>query len=257
MKKIPMRSRSEELAAKQKQKPNGLPLERTELWEAAHVARRGNKWRNLEGMLFGQLRVIKAMPTVEKYGRKHGAWICICSCGTKIKTLTNTLTSGHTTSCGCGKWNHAADHGHARVAYVSAEYCAWQQMLARCYYPGNYSYKNYGKKGITVCPRWRKSFRNFMSDMGNRPTGLSLERVNRHKGYSPNNCRWATRQDQANNTSRNVFVRFNGQTKTWAQWIRALPHLHLRPSTICGRINMGWSRKRILTTPARPIRFRS
>lgn len=96
-------------------------------------------------------------------------------------------------------------HGFARRGYKNPEYQAWVDMHQRCYNPKCAGFKNYGARGILVCDRW-EDFGNFIHDMGRRPTGLSLERVDNSKGYSPDNCKWATKFEQCNNTRRNVRI---------------------------------------------------
>lgn len=101
----------------------------------------------------------------------------------------------------------------------SPEYRAWYCMLMRCYNPKIKGYKDYGGRGITVCERWIRDYPAFLKDMGTRPTqSHSLERIENDKGYSPENCRWATKKEQQNNRRNNVQITHNGQTKTISQW---------------------------------------
>lgn len=111
-------------------------------------------------------------------------------------------------------------------------------MKARCY---NKAAINYGGKGIKVCDRWMK-FENFLEDMGERPRGLTIERIDSTKNYEPGNCRWATYGEQANNKSNNRLVTYKGKTLTAAQWAR---ELGLRPKTVQQRLRRGWSMERI------------
>jgi hypothetical protein len=94
------------------------------------------------------------------------------------------------------------------VVYKS-EYRSWVQMKQRCYNPNSYSYKNYGGRGIKVCDRWFNSFSSFIEDMGSRPKGLSLERKDNDGNYEPNNCKWATKNEQLKNRRTYVRTRFN------------------------------------------------
>lgn len=90
-------------------------------------------------------------------------------------------------------------HGHTRHYKKSRTYESWRNMKKRCYYPGHHNYKRYGERGITVCDRWKNSFILFLADMGERPEGMTLDRINPNLGYFPENCQWATPKQQANN----------------------------------------------------------
>ena len=117
-------------------------------------------------------------------------------------------------------------------------------MIERCINPNNGSFKNYGGRGITVCERWRSGFANFLADMGEKPPGLSIDRIDNDKGYCKENCRWATLIEQNNNQRSNVQITVNGKTKTLAEWGRALG---VHRATIRCRLKRGWPPTRAVT----------
>lgn len=120
----------------------------------------------------------------------------------------------------------------------------WAGMKARCFNPNNPDYKNYGAVGITICRRWLV-FKNFCEDMGDRPEGHSIDRIDSTGNYCKANCRWATSLVQANNTKRNNYIEYKGQTKTLSQWIR---HYGLKPSTVKQRLYVyKWPFERCIT----------
>lgn len=135
-------------------------------------------------------------------------------------------------------------HGHARRYQHSREYMTWCDMKKRCENPKDRAYKRYGGRGITVCDRWQ-SFENFLEDMGQKPVGLSLERKENDKGYSPDNCIWATRIEQANNTRFNRPITFKGETLTMSQWGQ---QLGMSPQRLYYRLNH-WPIERALQAP--------
>lgn len=138
-------------------------------------------------------------------------------------------------------------HGHSCRGGTTTTYRSWRQMLSRCYYAKNDpSFQDYGGRGITVCDRWR-DFRNFLTDMGDRPEGFTLDRFpNVNGNYEPGNCRWATMKQQAVNRRSNRLITFNGETKalqTWAEE-RGLHH-----RTLWNRLARGWGLDDALNTP--------
>lgn len=120
-------------------------------------------------------------------------------------------------------------------------------MLSRCTKPSSDSYKRYGAAGITVCERWM-IFENFLSDMGERPEGCTIDRIDGSKGYYPENCRWATAMEQQSNIKTNVVIEFRGERKHINEWAR---YVGCDPSTIRYRLRSGWSIEEALTKDAR------
>lgn len=127
-------------------------------------------------------------------------------------------------------------------------YTVWQQMKRRCANPKVAHFERYGGRGIKVCSRWLESFENFLADMGERPDGTTLDRVNNDGHYEPANCRWVARKTNSRNRSDNRLLTFNGQTKTLAEWVESTGH---SLATLQGRVHMGWTDEQTLTTPSR------
>lgn len=183
---------------------------------------------------FGKLLVI------ENAGRnKHGhkLYKCKCDCGTEKIVRADTLLSGKVSSCGCSRGNHK--HGMSRTS----TYQCWNAMLARCTNSNDSSYKDYGGRGIIVCKEWYK-FENFYSDMGERPEGLSLERIDNNGNYEPNNCRWATRIEQQNNRRSNLILTLNGESHNITEWANKLK---VNENSLRSRLSYGWTIEETLT----------
>lgn len=130
------------------------------------------------------------------------------------------------------------------------EYRAYSNMKNRCYNPKNQAYKNYGERGIKVCDRWLgpDGFVNFLNDMGKRPSkDLSLDRIDVNGDYCPENCRWATQGQQANNRRTNTVIAYRGETKTISEWAK---ELNIGTTTLHARLfKHKWPVERALTTP--------
>lgn len=146
----------------------------------------------------------------------HHYWVCECKCKNRKIVAGTTLNKGKVTSCGCvrGQEQMFKPHGMSKTA----EYRAWHQMIQRCVNPNIEHYPIYGGRGIEVCERWRKSFIAFFEDMGVRPKGYSIDRIDTNGNYEPSNCRWADVTTQQSNKRNNTLITMpNGDVVTLTQ----------------------------------------
>ncbi len=229
---------------------------------------------NLTDKIFGKLTAIRP---IGRNKHRRIIWLCKCECGGECTPEGTSLTSGNTTSCGC---NHTGRYIHGYAHHPM--YKQFHAMHQRCENPNNSSYHKYGARGIKVCKRW-KEFPNFLSDVGERPEGKSIDRINNNGDYTPKNCKWSTPKEQSRNGRHNHMLTlkitepfFNlklrdgevqtpkvktyldacekiinaqykkGITKCIAEWadITGIPE-----DTIRSRKRLGWSDYKTLTTP--------
>lgn len=126
-------------------------------------------------------------------------------------------------------------------------YIIYRGIIARCYWPNAGHYKDYGGRGIKMCDRWLNSFHAFAEDMGERPSkSHSIDRIDNDKGYSPENCRWATKKEQLRNTRKNRRLTYNGETKTMKEWSEITG---IKYPTFKLRVKQGWDIHRIMNEP--------
>lgn len=207
---------------------------RVDYREHAHSV--GLKRKDLVGKRFGKLVVVSFDRTCEE--RHRTFWNCVCDCGEKKSIRGDSLKSGKVVSCGC--------YGTSRIGLVNRShgfsqtrlYNKYQQMLKRCYSSDSVEYSNYGGRGIYVCDRWlgASGFLSFLEDMGECPEGKSIDRINNEGPYSPDNCRWASKKEQARNRRGNVFLEYNGERKCMSEWCELfnLPYQATRSSINSG-----------------------
>lgn len=179
---------------------------------------------------------------------QHKTYICLCDCGTKKVIVGASIRAGRTQSCGClakkTQFNSesAKTHGLSR----SRIYKIWLGMKQRC------SDKSTGKsrrlyydKGIRICDRW-KDFGNFVTDMGIPMKSMTIDRIDGNGNYEPENCRWATKKEQANNTAANHQLSYDGKKMNITQWSE---QIGIKQNTIVWRLMRGWSVEKALTKP--------
>ncbi len=150
-----------------------------------------------------------------------GKWVWKCDCGNVAVKGIKSVRDGKTSSCGCiarevltkRNTKHGLSRLHPRT------YRTWKDMRSRCYNPNNDEYHNYGGRGITIDPAW-DDFGAFYRDMGARPEGMTIDRIDVNGNYTADNCRWATAETQANNKRNNNILTIDGETKTLSQWCR-------------------------------------
>ncbi len=200
-----------------------------------------------DGEKYNMLKVLEFSHKDEKTGQDF--YKCICDCGNEKTVNVHKLITGHTKSCGCWKLKVmktperkklVTKHGKVNTTI----YRVWVRMKSRCYNPNDKAYSYYGGRGIAVSEDWM-NFENFYRDMGDKPgREYSLERIDNEKGYSRENCRWATMLEQGQNRRGNRHISFNGETLTIAGWARRLGISH----TSMSKRLKNWPVEKALTT---------
>jgi hypothetical protein len=211
---------------------------------------------------FGRLTTIGPTFWLNIRGRRGhqraGFQVCQCACGKHTVVRRSYLASGHTKSCSCLAADtlskSRSNHRESCTLGNTSEYRCWCKFKRRCLAPNDRGYIDYGGRGIRVCERWLGStgFQNFLADMGRKPSpAYSIDRIDVNGDYCPENCRWATRTQQNNNTRRNIVLTHAGRSMTMAEWSR---ETGIDYKIIHSRVQiMGWSAEDALTRPIRQI----
>ncbi len=198
---------------------------------------------DLTGQKFGRLTVVEYSHT--KDGVAY--WRCLCDCGNASIVRGPSLREGNTQSCGCLQKEKRFQFKHGQ-SYTRI-YRIWQGMIHRCYDKNSINFRNYGGRGITVCDEWKNNFQAFHDwAMANGYCeDLSIDRIDVNGTYCPENCRWATTEEQSNNRTNNHLLTYNDRTMTIKEWSK---ETGLSYHCIARRINrLGWDAERTLTTP--------
>ena len=175
------------------------------------------KFKDLSGKKFGRWTVIRFSKRVGKYY----LWVCQCKCGKTGYVNRDNLKYGTSKSCGCLKKEETIKRNTTHGKTNTKTFKSWCAIKQRTLNKNNNMYYAYGGRGIKLCKRWR-SFENFLADMGERPKGTSIDRINNNGGYNPSNCRWTTNKQQAKNKSNTILVTYKKRTKPLIEWANEL-----------------------------------
>lgn len=201
----------------------------------------GPKPKDIKGERFNNLVAIRYI------GKEK--WMFLCDCGKETIKTTADVKRGKTKSCGCiltnlrKLGNNRRTHGFAGTR----EYGSWISMTRRCTNQDDVSYHRYGGRGITICKSW-ESFENFYNDMGDRPKGMTLDRINNNGNYEPENCKWSTHIEQCGNMSKNTLLSANGKTQCIEVWAR---EIGVSGNSIRYRLKIGMSEHDSINKPFR------
>jgi hypothetical protein len=200
--------------------------------------------KNMVGEVFGLLTVQYFIEVSEKGNTT--IWMCKCRCGNTRKASRSNLRTGHARSCGCMEAKHRVEGATKHGMFGTPEYHTWGSMIQRVTNPKNNRYADYGGRGITVCWRWMSSFDNFYEDMGKKPKGTTLGRIDNDGKYCKDNCEWQTAIEQANNKRNNRMFTYQGRTQSVCAWAG---ELGLDSQMVGQKIRRGESIRRALRLP--------
>lgn len=192
--------------------------------------------KDYTGQKFGRLTAIE----LDHTQRKHSYWKFKCECGSDLVLRVDTVVSGNTKSCGC--YNREAHRVQKLTHGFSKQkvYHVFYAMKSRCYDPSNVAFEYYGGRGIKICDEWLRSPSSFCewAYANGYSNGLTIDRIDVNGDYSPDNCRWVSRKTQNENTRRNTWLTYNGETMILRDWCQ---RFNVNMATACSRIKRGLS----------------
>jgi hypothetical protein len=203
--------------------------------------------KDLTGKVFGRLTVIEIAQ------RNPLKWLCQCECGNQCIIKAPYLNSGDTNSCGCLQQEYMDSIGDRRRIHGRSRdkvYDVWCKMISRCENENDKDYYEYGGSGVEVYPPWRESFEKFIEDVGERPKGHILDRIDGNGHYQPGNVRWATAKVSARNRNYAIMITAFGETKCISEWAED-PRCNCTYSALYQRITkLYWPNEKAITTPS-------
>lgn len=209
------------------------------------------KFIDLTDQPFGKLIAKKRIENCVSTKKNQSAmWLCVCDCGNKCKVSSDNLRRGITKSCGCWQKEVARQNMTKHGKHGTRLYRIWKEMKTRCQNPKAQNFNYYGAEGKIVCEEWQefKPFYDWSMTNGYQEN-LEIERIDNSLGYSPSNCRWATKTEQANNKRNNHIVEYSGECKTIAEWAKKYK---MNYYTLHSRIvDSHWDIEKAITTPVR------
>ena len=231
----------------------------------AYFNKSNSRTEDISGQKFGKLTAIKISKTIkDKNGKNINYWLCKCDCGKLTEVSIGHLKSGHTASCGCSFdplriGNLSRTHGESKTKL----YHIYSGMKNRCYCKNNPAYQNYGARGIKICDEWigENGYENFSEwarksgyDVNKSKKEQSIDRIDVNGDYSPENCRWATSEEQSYNQRKTVKFEYNGEVVT----LKNLQDISgLKRDILYNRIvNLGWSIEKAINTPHRKMNLK-
>lgn len=196
-------------------------------------------FKDISGQKFGRLT---ALYRLNNHNKNCVYWLCICDCGNLKEVRGTHLRYGQIKSCGCLNHVPTVIKHHQ---WNTRLYKIYHAIKQRCYNNNHTAYKNYGKRGITICDEWLRDFQAFYnwSISNGYKEGLTIDRIDVNGNYEPSNCRWATRKEQQNNRRNTIYLTYNNKTQSISQWA---DELGIKANTIRTRYFQGWNYKECL-----------
>lgn len=200
------------------------------------------KYKDLTGQKFGRLTA------EEQFGRSESGrvlWKCKCDCGNEKIVESTRLLTGVTKSCGCYRIEELIKRARKYDKKDKRLYTIWKEIRTRCNSEKDRSYKNYGGRGISMCDEWLENYKIFekWSFENGYTEKLTIDRIDNDGNYYPENCRWATVEEQSNNRRSNRHITYNGERHTVAEWARLVGKEY---GTVLARLNKGWEIEDVL-----------